>query len=324
MGRPERPLDPSTGPVAAFADQLRQLRAAAGNPSYRSMANHSHYSVSTLARAAAGQLLPSEEVALAYVRACGGDPKEWVPRWSEADRLARNLRPAGATPPLSAPEDVAAAPVDDRQPPPRLPHGWRSPRMSAALRSRKGRAAASAFLVACAGMATLSLFHRTDARPSRVGAQPQAAVSGAARGVTAAPRPAWPDQPAEDGSDPKQALCQSDATTLDAKELALPGRTVIGSVELRYSPHCRAAWARFVGTPALDHMQHIVVSVEADRPSDHRSLPFSMDYPYDTVWSDILLTSRGCVLARATVTVGTTRSIAGETYCLTNRSRASN
>ena len=38
MGRPERPLDPTAGPVARLAHELRELRKAAGSPSYRKMA----------------------------------------------------------------------------------------------------------------------------------------------------------------------------------------------------------------------------------------------------------------------------------------------
>ncbi|MFG2169305.1 NACHT and WD repeat domain-containing protein [Micromonospora chersina] len=46
------------------------------------MARRAHYSVSTLAEAAKGDRLPSEEVTLAYVAACGGDLAEWRVRWS--------------------------------------------------------------------------------------------------------------------------------------------------------------------------------------------------------------------------------------------------
>ncbi|MEU5023895.1 nSTAND1 domain-containing NTPase [Streptomyces milbemycinicus] len=73
MGRQERPLDPGAGPEQRFAFALRKLRSEAGGPTYRAMAQRTPYTVSTLSRAAAGEQLPSLEVTLAYVAACGGD-----------------------------------------------------------------------------------------------------------------------------------------------------------------------------------------------------------------------------------------------------------
>ncbi|MGX2993327.1 nSTAND1 domain-containing NTPase [Streptomyces sp. JNUCC 64] len=89
-GRRERPLEPGTEPVHAFARELRALRSATGGVTYREMARRAHYSVSTLSQAAAGQQLPSLPVALAYAAACGGDREEWEARWRRAaDELAR-------------------------------------------------------------------------------------------------------------------------------------------------------------------------------------------------------------------------------------------
>ncbi|MEU2718064.1 helix-turn-helix domain-containing protein [Streptomyces sp. NPDC007205] len=86
MGRRESPLDPAAGPVQRFAFDLRKLRQEAGGLTYRAMAQQTGYSVATLSRAAAGGQLPSLEVALAYVRACGADPGEWERRWQAAAR----------------------------------------------------------------------------------------------------------------------------------------------------------------------------------------------------------------------------------------------
>ncbi|MDX3673467.1 helix-turn-helix domain-containing protein, partial [Streptomyces europaeiscabiei] len=72
MGRPERPVDPSAGPVARFAHELRQLRSAAGSPSYRSMAKAAGCGATTLSQAVAGERLPALAVVEAYVGACGG------------------------------------------------------------------------------------------------------------------------------------------------------------------------------------------------------------------------------------------------------------
>jgi len=81
MPRPERPLDGRGGPVEEFAARLRQLREEAGGPTYRALARKANFSAATLAVAASGRRLPTLDVALAYVRACGGDKGEWEARW---------------------------------------------------------------------------------------------------------------------------------------------------------------------------------------------------------------------------------------------------
>ncbi|MGP3912929.1 helix-turn-helix domain-containing protein [Nonomuraea sp. 10N515B] len=78
-GRRERPVPP--GPLQEFAQGLRDLRAAAGNPSYRAMERKAGYSASALSAAAAGDRLPSLAVTQAYVGACGGDQDEWTRIW---------------------------------------------------------------------------------------------------------------------------------------------------------------------------------------------------------------------------------------------------
>ncbi|MEU6375957.1 hypothetical protein [Streptomyces sp. NPDC046909] len=84
MGRRERALDPTEGAAARFALELRKLRQEAGGLTYRAMAARAHYSTATLAQAASGDRLPSLQVTLAYVTACGGDPDEWERRWHQA------------------------------------------------------------------------------------------------------------------------------------------------------------------------------------------------------------------------------------------------
>jgi len=99
----------------AFARDLRILRAQAGIE-YPEMAEASHYEMKTLAAAAGGLRMPTLPVAVAYVRACDGNPAEWEERWQKlAERInadaARNRRPDGdddAEPPK--PSEAAAAP----------------------------------------------------------------------------------------------------------------------------------------------------------------------------------------------------------------------
>ncbi|WP_405614443.1 hypothetical protein [Streptomyces sp. NBC_01508] len=84
MGRHEKALDPTAGPVQRFAHDLRELRRSSGTPTYRAMARRADYSAPTLSAAAAGERLPSLPVALAYATACGGDREEWEKRWRAA------------------------------------------------------------------------------------------------------------------------------------------------------------------------------------------------------------------------------------------------
>jgi hypothetical protein len=86
----------NTGPIAAiapddlaaFARDLRALRAKA-ELDYPDMAERSHYTMKTLASAAGGLRLPTLPVAVAYVRACGGDEAEWEERWHKlAEKLS--------------------------------------------------------------------------------------------------------------------------------------------------------------------------------------------------------------------------------------------
>ena len=78
-------LGPFTdGPVAAFAADLRVLRARAGSPGYRELAVRAEDSAAALANAAGGRRLPSLAVTLAFVRACDGDPAVWEQRWRHA------------------------------------------------------------------------------------------------------------------------------------------------------------------------------------------------------------------------------------------------
>ncbi len=121
MGRPERPIA-GDGPVGRFAEDLRELRRQAGNPSYRKMARVAHYSLATLSQAASGTKLPSLAVTLGYVRACDGDVQEWERRWhqvaAETGRSAERPapEPSGASESDEPPDPDAAPPPGPEQP----------------------------------------------------------------------------------------------------------------------------------------------------------------------------------------------------------------
>jgi hypothetical protein len=147
MGRPERVIDPDAGPIAAFCHQLRLLRERAGRPTYRHLEKLTHYSASVLSRAASGERLPSREVTLAFVAACGGDTAEWDRRWAAAAHDA----PEPALPALldlSGNDSAVSAGLDRVR-----PRRWLSRRLVLAV--------ATALLIAVATTVVLLLRQRT-------------------------------------------------------------------------------------------------------------------------------------------------------------------
>ncbi|GAB3654549.1 hypothetical protein GCM10027589_13270 [Actinocorallia lasiicapitis] len=86
MGRPETRLSPSTEPLQYFAQELRSLRINAGKPSYRKLAGQANYSSTSLSEAARGLSLPSLDVTLAFVTACGGDTAHWEGFWKSTKK----------------------------------------------------------------------------------------------------------------------------------------------------------------------------------------------------------------------------------------------
>ncbi|GLW30069.1 NBR1-Ig-like domain-containing protein [Actinoplanes regularis] len=89
-----------------FAEQLRTLRAGAGNPSFRKMAGRSgRISHTTLHEAAAGTRFPSWETTREFVRVCGADEAQWRRRWENAQHPGAVH---AAAPVLDAPTAVSA------------------------------------------------------------------------------------------------------------------------------------------------------------------------------------------------------------------------
>ena len=91
MPRPETPIA-TVGPVAEFANELRQLRATAGL-SVREVAERCGYSPGAVSVAAGGRALPTWRVVDAFVKACGANPNDWRQLWERAHR-ARDDDPA--------------------------------------------------------------------------------------------------------------------------------------------------------------------------------------------------------------------------------------
>ncbi|MFJ1702033.1 helix-turn-helix domain-containing protein [Kitasatospora sp. NPDC088346] len=115
MARKPRPIDPTEGPLQAFAYDLREVREEAGSPTYRALAGRAGFSATTLSDAAGGVRQPSLEVTLAYVGACGGDVDRWEQRWHELDR---ELAAARGEPPARPEPEPAAEAIPEPAPAP--------------------------------------------------------------------------------------------------------------------------------------------------------------------------------------------------------------
>ena len=82
-GRPEVPLDPSAGPLAEFAHELRGLRQRKGF-TYRQLADATGLAVSTLRTAGSGTQIPTWRVTSAIVGACDGEEQRIRILWERA------------------------------------------------------------------------------------------------------------------------------------------------------------------------------------------------------------------------------------------------
>ena len=106
--------------LESFARDLRALRAKA-ELEYPEMAETSHFTMKTLASAAGGLRLPTLPVAVAFVRACGGNVAEWEERWQKiADTItaeaAKKRRQDGEEPTETLePADASPDPVSTAQ-----------------------------------------------------------------------------------------------------------------------------------------------------------------------------------------------------------------
>lgn len=102
MPRPERPLDPSAGPVQAFAADLRKVRENAGSPKYLQMSRATGRSRTALAEAAGGDRLATWETVEAYLIGCGESPSGWLERWEAVRAATQDSRVPSTAPAPSA------------------------------------------------------------------------------------------------------------------------------------------------------------------------------------------------------------------------------
>jgi hypothetical protein len=138
------------------------LREAAGNPTYRVLAKTAGFSATTLGDAAGGVRLPTLDVTLAYVGACGGDTEAWRIRWRELDRQSAAERGAveAETEAGNSAEVVVDAEaatnveVQDELPPPETDHGNDTAATQHPKRRRRARRSllAAGVVIAAAGL----------------------------------------------------------------------------------------------------------------------------------------------------------------------------
>jgi hypothetical protein len=288
--RPERAIDPRTGPVAQFADGLRELRRSAGSPTYRQMAEEVHYSAAALARAASGTSLPTLDLALAYVTACGGDQDAWRARWRSA-----------AQPAEVAGNDLASGPKPEAAPIRRRRYRWLLAGCSAGI------------VVLATAVVAISLW---PSPPTRAAKPAPAAVWLTAHHVL--PLPASANQPRSDGADPAQNGCaETGAVTLDQVNIWL-GRVILGQVQLRYSAICKAAWARLSPAGALinNPSHRIRVRLETLRPADSTASRSDDAFVRDFHWAGMLSTRTSCVIASGTIDIGDQQTALVQTRCM--------
>ncbi|MFV2100475.1 helix-turn-helix domain-containing protein [Micromonospora sp. LOL_024] len=324
-------MNPGADPLQAFAAGLRQLREAAGRPTYQALARRAHRSSSSLSEAAGGRRLPTLDTTLAYVRALGGDEREWAGRW-HALRATVDARAVGDVTP--GPLPVERGPGADRPAGtavgtvagsagtvgPAVVSGHladsghlRGGPVGSALRT--ARRTGSSVGLAAAVLAGVVIV------PWLVGAfrppPPTVSVDPAAE---ASHPPATRDSAMiRDGVDPKDAGCAADpaVTTLDSNAVLLDDR-VVGTVELRYAPGCGASWPRFVPAPApavrvpSPALVGLTV-VDGDDPA--RTAEFSMDYAGISAYGNLLSSTRTCVFAQVELSGSGWRSAVGRTGC---------
>jgi hypothetical protein len=104
--------DSAKADLQQFGVDLLRLRDDAGIPSYRALEKRAHYSRTTLAKAAGGKELPSLDVTLTFVSACGGDPEAWKIRWRQV-RQALSARADVGSSPAAAASPWPLRPVED-------------------------------------------------------------------------------------------------------------------------------------------------------------------------------------------------------------------
>lgn len=301
MGRPESQIDFTRGEVAKFAADLRELRIRAGRPSYKELAKATNYGISTLSEAAKGKNLPTLQVTLKYVEACGGNVDEWAARWRAVSQAVRSSGKAAGGSPLA---DAAAMPQAGPAMPPEDSGAAQPPDDSSG--PVPGRAL------------SWTRLRRIAARPRVAIAIGCALVVPAAAGVLVArlgphPAPATADTASRlDGKDPYMSDCGGGERMLESRAMSWPDGKPYGRVTLVYSAACHASWGYVYGPNSPGWK----VTIVAVRPGDGATAPSAFQgTARPNSWGNMLSAQSGCVYVEAFVTVGHARSTVARTSC---------
>lgn len=262
-GAPDRDTSvTSANVVAEFAERLRQLRQQAGSPSFRELASRTHYSSSTLADATAGKRLPTEAVVKAFVSECGGDTDEWLARLRQAAETVRTSEGTAVR---------TAVPAPARRPWGRI----------------LVRAGAVLGILVVGGVAGGLIVRFSGAPASAVAAAPFSSVP------TTTPANGIPD-----GVDPAVGGCTKDERLTDRSPVMIDGKQV-GDLDLMYSPHCGAGWAKLFLYPGQPTMMGLAtVSANDGRAS---SIAHPLIKQLD-IYTDVIEPgSSGCIGAEGEV-----------------------
>jgi hypothetical protein len=90
---------------------------------------------------------------------------------------------------------------------------------------------------------------------------------------------------------------------------------VIGTVELRYSVRCDAAWGRVTPTASLPGQLPGSVTIGVSRPIDQAGSLFRVSHIVQA-YGDILIMGKACVRAFATIVIGRGRGASAQTNCV--------
>jgi hypothetical protein len=284
--RPERPVDPSQGPIERFAHSLRKLREESGNPPYRDMADRAHFSKATLSAAASGHRLPTWDVAAAYVRACDGDVDEWRTLWLST-RTELGLGPADDVDPGTYMEDARDQAMDQAAVAGLVGGRWQRKRILAVI----------AIAVVVSAVVGSLILARTSGRTNR-----QSLTPGVTSSVESPARFVGGQEPVVDNADPKKSGCAADPagiTTLDRVQVNTANENFLGEAQLRHSPGCHASWGRFEPGARLTYLQStgpVHITITAHRPATGTvGTPYTTAFDGQAAFGNILLDAKGCV-----------------------------
>jgi hypothetical protein len=129
------------------------------------------------------------------------------------------------------------------------------------------------------------------------------------------PQPGNAD-PIADGSDPGRAGCGPDAVTMAHTRVHFPTDQLSGEIELRYSPHCHAAWGRFEPANGWNPGPGTMVTVWTIRPADQATQTYSVEFGGEVIIGNILMTAHGCIAAETTMVRGQITSPVATTACV--------